>query len=235
MTDAKAAPTSRRAVVLFSVIGAFVLMQVILVAVVKRDTLYMNVWPNTHPSPDFWGSCDVGQTFVSSSPNIGRIDLFFATHGRDAPYRIMFELFEDGNPRRILASSSIDGSALRNNLFNEFRFPVVRGIRGKKLFFHILAPSATPANAMALWMNTGDILPEGSMIYNGAPAAGDLIFRVYARRTIASELGRIVAHNPGLLGRPALFVVVALLLEAAFILALAALVDRILERRGGDV
>ena len=103
MTDAKAASTSRRAVVLSVVIGAFVLMQVMLVAVAKVDTLYMSTWPNTDPSPDFWGSCDIGQTFVSSSPNIGRIDLFFGTHGRAASYRIGFELFEAGAPRTLLA------------------------------------------------------------------------------------------------------------------------------------
>jgi hypothetical protein len=234
MTNAKAASTSRRAGVFFFVIGAFILMQVILVAVAKHDTLIMNTWPNTNPSPDFWGACDIGQTFVSSSPNIGRIDLFFGTHGRSASYRIGFELFEAGAPPILLAASGIEASALRNNLFNEIRFPTVRGTRGKRLYFRLLAPEATAADAMALWMNTGDILPDGAMIYNGAPASGDIIFRVYARRTILSELGRIVAGNPGLLGRPALFVVVILLLEAAFIWALAAIVDRILERRDAD-
>lgn len=234
MTDAKAASTSRRAVVLSVVIGAFVLMQVMLVAVAKVDTLYMSTWPNTDPSPDFWGSCDIGQTFVSSSPNIGRIDLFFGTHGRAASYRIGFELFEAGAPPTILAVSSIEASSLRNNLFNEFRFPTVRGTRGKKLFVRLLAPDATAADAMALWMNAGDVLPDGTMVYNGVPASGDLIFRVYARRTILSELGRITARNPGILGRPELLVVIILLLEAAFIWALASIVDRILERRDGD-
>jgi hypothetical protein len=88
---------------------------------------------------------------------------------------------------------------------------------------------------MALWMNNGNIYPGGTLMINGAPASGDLIFRVYARRTVASELGRIVAENPGPLGSPVLFVFVILLLEAALLWTIVSIVDRIFERRDSHV
>ena len=235
MTEANAASSPRRSIVFPLVVGSFVLAQVLLVAVARHDTLSVSVWPNTNPAPDFWGARDIGQTFVSSCPNIGRIDLFFGTHGRAASYRIVLELFETGAPDRILASSAVEASSLRNNLFNEFRFPAVRGTRGKRLSLRLRAPEATAADAMTVWTNAGDVYPDGAMVYNGAPAPGDLIFRVYARRTVLSEIGRITARNPGFLGRPALFVAAVILLEAALIGALAAITGRILERRGGGV
>jgi hypothetical protein len=235
MTDPQTPAPDVRKIVLAAVIGLFLAMQVVLVGFVRHDTLYADFEPNTNPTPDFWGACDVGQTFVCPSPNIGRIDLSFGTHNRTTDYRVRFELFEGWPPGNLLASTEIDGLTLRNNLFTEFRFPTVRGTKGKRLFFHVLAPEATAANASALWKSVPDIVPDGTMIYSGAPDPGDLIFRVYARRTVLSELGRIVAGNPGPLNRPVVFVFVILLLEAALVWTLVSVVDRILVRRNPDV
>jgi hypothetical protein len=232
---AKASSSDARTIALAAVIGVFLLMQVVLVFAVRHDTLDMDVGPNTQPSPDFYGTIDIGQTFVAAGPNIGRIDLLFGTHERVSSYRIGFELYEVGTPNRLVATSKIEAGGLLNNLFNTFRFPTVRGTRGKTYLVRVVAPSAIPANAVALWMNGGDILPGGTMIYNGAPSPGDLAFRVYARRTIVSELSRIVGKNPGFLGSPIFFVLVILLLEAALVWTLYSIVDRIFERRGPHV
>jgi hypothetical protein len=235
MTDAKTSSRDNRILVRSLIVGLFVLMQAILVVFVKHDVLDMNIRPNTQPSLDFYGAIDIGQTFRAEGANIGRIDLLFGTHGRRVSYPVGFELYEIGPSKTLVATSGIDASSLRDNLFQAFRFPVVRGSRGKRYLIRLFASSATAANAMAIWKNSADIYPDGTMVYNGAPDSGDLIFRVYSRRAIASELGRIVAGNPGVLGSPALFAAVVLLLEAAFIWALAAIVDRIMERRDGDV
>jgi hypothetical protein len=235
MTDAKTPARETRILVRSVVVGLFVLMQAILVFFVKHDTLDMDIRPNTRPSPDFYGAIDIGQTFVARGANIGRIDLLFGTHGRAVSHRIGFELYETGAAKTLVAESGIDGAALRDNLFGAFRFDVVRGTRGKRYLIRLVAPEATAADAVAVWTNSDDVYRDGTMMYNGAPDPGDLIFRVYSRRTIASEFGRITAKNPGILGSPALFGLVILLLEAAFIWALASIVDRILERGDGDV
>lgn len=235
MTGAKTSPRDNRILVRSLIVGLFVLMQAVLVVFVKYDVLDMNIRPNTQPSLDFYGAIDIGQTFRAEGANIGRIDLLFGTHGRRTTYPVGFELYETGAARTLVAESGIDGAALRDNLYQTFRFPAVRGARGKRYLIRLFASSATAANALAIWKNPADIYPDGTMMYNGAPDPGDLVFRVYSRRTIASELGRITARNPGFLGSPALFVAVVLLLEAAFIWALAAIVDRIMERRDGDV
>lgn len=234
MTDAKTPARETRTIVRTVTVGLFVLMQAVLVFFVKHDTLDMNIRPNTRPSPDFHGAVDIGQTFLAAGANIGRIDLLFGTRGRAVSHRIGFELYEIDAAKTLVAESGIDGAALRDNLFGAFRFDVVRGSRGKRYLIRLVAPGATAADAVAVWTNPDDVYPDGTMMYNGAPDPGDLIFRVYSRRTIAAELGRVVARNPGILGRPALFAVVILLLEAAFIWALASIVDRILERRNGD-
>lgn len=235
MVNAKAPRPDTRLIVRTAIIGLFVVMQAVLVIFVRYDTLDMDIRPNTQPSPDFYGTIDIGQTFVAEGANIGRIDLLFGTHGYSASYPIGFELYEAGPSRILVASSGIDASALRNNLFNTFRFSAVRGTRGKTYLFRLSAPSATAANAMAIWMNEGDVYPDGRMMFNGVLGPGDLIFRAYSRRPIVSELGRIVRKNPGFLGSPVFFVFVILLLEAALIWTLGSIVDRIFERRGQDV
>lgn len=235
MVNAKAPKPAARLIARTAIIGLFVVMQAVLVFFVRYDTLDMDIRPNTLPSPDFYGTIDIGQTFVAEGANIGRIDLLFGTHGYSASYPIGFELFETGPSRTLVASSGIDASALSNNLFNTFRFPTVRRTRGKTYLLRLSAPSATGENAMAVWMNEGDVYPSGMMMYNGVLGPGDLIFRVYSRRTIVSELGRIVRKNPGFLGSPVFFLFVILLLEAALIWTLASIVDRIFERRGPDV
>ena len=213
------------------IIGLFVLMQVVLVFFVRYDTLDMDIRPNNQPSPDFYGPIDIGETFVATGANIRRIDLLMGTHDYKVSYPVRFELFEIGSSRTLAAASAVDASVLRNNFYNTFRFPTVRRTRGKKFLFRLLAPEATAANAMAVWMNTGDIYPDGMMMYNGALGANDLTFRVYSLRTVASELGRITAKNPGILSSPGLFVLVVLLLEAALIWTLGSLVDRIFTRQ----
>jgi hypothetical protein len=228
------APGARRTA-LAAVIAAFVLMQGALVLAVKHDTLEMDVGPNTRPTPDFHGTVDLGQTFTANSPNIARIDLLFGTHGRTPSYRIDFELSETGPGGRVVAASHIEASGLRNNLFNTFRFPAVRATRGKAYLIRLAAPSATAETAVALWMNDGDVLPAGTMMYNGAPAAGDLCFRVYSRRTVLSAFGRIVRGNPGIFGSPVFFAAVVLFFEAAFVWALVAITGRVFERRSRDV
>jgi len=220
-----------RTIALAVVIGLFVLMQVVLAVVLRVDTLDMDVGPNNQPSPDFFGPTDIGQTFAAAGENIGRIDLLFGTHGRSGTYRIGFELYEAGPPEAIVATSEIEASGLRNNLFNTFRFPAVRGTRGRAFRIRLAAPAATASDAVALWTNGGDILPDGTFFYNGAPAAGDLVFRVYSRRTAVSELARVVGRNPGVLSSPILFVLVLLLLEASLIWTLVSIVDRVFERR----
>lgn len=234
MTEAKTPSRETRIVVRSAVVGLFILMQAVLVFLVRYDTLDMDIRPNTRPSPDFHGTIDIGQTFTAAGANIGRIDILFGTHGRPVPYRVGFELYETGPGRSLVAASTIDGAAVRDNLFAAFRFKPVRGARGKKFLIRLAAPEATEDNALAVWTNDGDAYPDGTMMYNGAPDPGDLVFRVYSRRQIAAELGRILKGNPGFLGSPLLFAAVLLLLEAAFIWALASIVDRILERRVGD-
>jgi len=230
--NASTAPkTDARTVAKAVIIGLFVLMQVVLVFLVRYDTLDMDIRPNNHPSPDFYGPIDIGETFVATGANIGRIDLLMGTHDYKVSYPVRFELYEIGASRTLAAASETGASALRNNFYNTFRFPTVRKTRGKKFLFRLLAPEATAANGMAVWMNTEDIYPDGMMMYNGAFGRNDLTFRVYSLRTVASELGRITAKNPGILSSPGLFVLVVLLLEAALIWTLGTLVDRIFNRQ----
>ncbi len=235
VAEPKTPKPDARKIATAAVIGLFIAMQVVLVVFIRYDTLDMDIRPNTQPSPDFYGAIDIGETFVAEGKNIGRIDILFGTHGYSVSYPIRFELYETSPARALVAESGIAAAALRNNLFSTFRFPTVRGTRGKPYLFRLLAPEATAANAMAIWMNPGDIYPAGMMLYNGVLGPGDLIFRVYSRRTVLAEFGRIVRKNPGFLGSPVLFAAVILLLEAALIGALRSIVGRMFEGRSRDV
>jgi hypothetical protein len=203
----------------------FLVLQSYLFFVRTHDTLDLDIAPNTRPGPLIWGETTVGQTFVAESDGLGRVDIMMGTLGRPNDRNLYFRLYRLGERVENIRTVAVNAAGLLNNLYNRFVFKPVAG-SGKQAFSFILtSPGSWPDNSVCAWMNGRNIYRQGSALIDGAPAHGDLVFRVYSRRPLFTEIRRIVRKNPGILGRTWFFVLGAVAFEVVFLLVVVRLVD----------
>jgi len=198
---------------------AFLLSQIFLLTIPRHDTLDLETWPNTQPSPRIFGTRTVGQSFVPRINNLSRIDIFLGTYRQTLSSDLVFRLFEGGPAGRLAAEVRVPGPNVRDNLFTPIEFKPLRKSRGKLLTFVLSMPGAGEAEGPSLWINSADLLPTGTLSVDGRPTPGDGIFRTYSRRTILAEWERISHGVPGRWGNPFTLAVVALLFEIALAVA----------------
>jgi len=74
-------------------------------------------------------------------------------------------------------------------------------------------------------MNDRNIYPKGDYLFNHHPERGDLIFRVYSKRPVFTELRRVVRNYSGIFGNVAFLVLAIVFFEAAQILMFSKLLD----------
>ncbi|HEX9901417.1 MAG TPA: hypothetical protein VGB72_01000 [Acidobacteriota bacterium] len=208
--------TSKRAInfVKIAVAAVFLLFQAWLIFGKSHDTLYIDARPNAVPSPLIEGGTEVGQTFVAHSDGLGRIDVMLGTYARVNNQDIVFRLWEGGPGHRLVAKTIFNAVEAADNLYRAFIFESIRKSGGKMYTFVLSSPSSTWNNSLSVWMNTADVYPEGEALLNGVPIPGDLTFRTYAKRSVSSELGRLLSHNASKLpGGKVLLIAVILFFE----------------------
>jgi hypothetical protein len=198
---------------------AFILSQIFLITIPRHDTLDLETWPNTQPSPRIFGARTVGQSFVPRINNLSRIDIFTGAYGLTLSSDLLFRLYEGGLDGRLAAAVRIPGAKVRDNLFTPVEFKPIKKSRGKVWTFVLSAPDAGPNEGPSLWFNPSDLLPTGMLVIDGRSSPGDGIFRTYSRRTIIAEWERISHGVPGRWGNPFTLAVAALLFEIALAVA----------------
>ena len=208
-----------------AIIALFILLQVFLLFVAHHDTMGVDSYPNTVPTPNLLGGDRIGQTFMAPSDGLARIDVLLGTHARPNDKDIHFKLWELESARALAADIVFNASDVRNNLYRAFRFPPRPKSKGRTYLFELESPASTPSNSIAVWMNTNDVCRDGEFIFDGRPAGGDLTFRAYARRTVWEELPRISRHGSGVFRSVFLLVAAIFLFEAAAIALLKKLLD----------
>jgi len=205
--------------------AVFLLFQAWLIFGKSHDTLYLDARPNAVPSPLIQGGTEVGQTFIAPSDGLGRIDVLLGTYARLNNQDIVFRLWEGGPGQRLVAKSIFNAADAADNLYRAFIFEPIRKSGGKMYTFVLSSPSSTRNNSLSAWMNAADVYPEGEALLNGLPIPGDLTFRTYAKRSVASELGRLLSHNASKLpGRKVLLIAVILFFEWAQVVFLLRLI-----------
>lgn len=205
----------RRGIVLAAV---FLVLQVYLLFIRHYDTMDLEVYPNTRPSLDFKADFAIGQTFRAGMNGLNRIDIMMGTHAKTLDGTILLRLTEwpaPAGPKTDLRTATVPGSVIRDNLYQAFFFPPIAGSKGKHFAFEVSAANPAPDAPGCLWTNEADIYPDGSLLINGRVNGGDLAFRTYASRTLASQAGRIARRWPGPLGSQAFFWLVVALFEAS--------------------
>jgi len=209
----------------FTALTLFILMQLFLIFVKRHDTLDLNITPNTQPSPNIGGEGRIGQTFIARRNGLARIDIMLGTHGRANDKDLVFKLQELAPERKLSFTTSFNAASVTNNLYFPFRFRSIRHSRDKEYYFTLQSPESTPDNSICVWTNTKNIYRDGQYLFNDLPAEGDVIFRVYSKRPVFTELRRIVKNYPGIFGQVWLLILAILFFEAIQILVFSKLLD----------
>lgn len=204
----------------FVILGLFIALQLFLIFVKKHDALDLDISPNTIPTPRIHRHNQVGQTFIAKRDNFARIDIMLGTHGQTNSGPVTFRLWELGSPRKQKINTTFEASEVKNNRYHSLRFKPIRDSQDKAYYFLLTAPNATVENSISAWMNDKNIYREGEYWYQNQKSEGDLVFRVYSKRPIAAELGRIVRNYEGIFGSKAVLIFAIVLFETAQILML---------------
>jgi len=220
-------PAPRRTVEFLKagVLVIFVLLQVYLLFFKRHDTLALDVNASDVPSPRVFGENRIGQSFVSPSGGLARIDLLLESAKRTIGNDIGFRLSETVPEKKVVREATIKGPDVKDNLYYPVEFKSLPDSKGRTYEFVLSSSASGFDNSVSVWMNNRDIYPGGSLLFNGAPARGDLAFRVYAKRPIIAEMGRIVSKYPGILGSRFFLAVVIVFFEAAAFVLLRMLLD----------
>jgi hypothetical protein len=211
---------SRFQIVRFGVLMLFITMQIFLIFIKRHDALDLDISPNTVPTPNIHGLNQIGQTFIAKRDNIARIDIMLGTHGKTNTGPVTFRLWELSSPRKQEVNISFEASEVGNNLYHSLRFKPIRDSQDRNYFFLLTAPKATAENSISAWMNDRSIYREGEYWFQNQKATGDLVFRVYSKRPIAAELGRIVRNYEGIFGSKTVLIIAITLFELAQVMML---------------
>jgi len=218
----------KKKVLTAAAVAAFLLFHVWLVFLSKHDILALDVGPNSVPSPHITGQTKIGQTYRAPSDGVHRIDILLGTHERINDRDIFFRMWEGVPGGKKAAEVVFNAGAVNNNRYYPVVFRPIAGSAGKSYSFVLSSPLSTPENSLSVWMNSKDVYSRGTALINGLPVKGDLTFRVYARRSVASEITRLLMKtSSGFFYEKILLITAVVLFEGAQIALLVLLLTRI--------
>lgn len=197
----------------------FIFMQVFLIFIKKHDTLDADVGPNTVPSPNIQGNIRIGQTFIAPRDNLARLDLMLGTHDRENNQDVFFELW-NVTSREIIVKKTFNASTVMNNRYNSVEFLQIKNSERQKFRFNLSSPKSTLKDSISMWMNKKNIYQHGDYFLNNNISQGDLVFRVYSKRPIYKELGRIVRNYQGIFSSEAFLITAIIFFEIAQLILL---------------
>jgi hypothetical protein len=190
----------------YALMAAFVFMQIWLIFLKRHETMILAVWPNVAPSPRIFGGQIIGQTFVCGTSDLSRIDIQVAVYGLSLKTDILFSLWELAPVKKLILEQTLKGPALVDNRYFPVKFDRIHDSKGKTYVFVLAAPDTTPDASASVWMTQHNTYRGGSFLFNGKPARGDIVFRLYAERPVSGELGRINGKLPGFLSSRAIMI-----------------------------
>ena len=203
----------------------FIFMELYLTVIKKHYALDIDVYPNTHPTPHVYKDNSVGQPFIAQRNNLSRIDIMLGTHDRINDRDVIFELWEMDPEKTLVARNVFNASSVRNNLFHSIRFRPVRKSKDKEYYFLLHSPDSFFENSISAWINQRDIYRYGDYLFRNVISRGDLVFRIYSKRPICTELGRVVRNYSGIFGSKAFLIFSIVFFVVIQILFLAKLLD----------
>lgn len=156
------------------------------------------------PTGEIYGPMEVGQTFLSTYPNLYRIDVFMGTYERANQGDLFFHLRESLQAKSDLALVKVNAREIKNNEFFSFSFPPVRESRGKTFYFYIESAQSKPGDAITVYSTSEDYYPDGAEYIHGTMAKGDLLFKAFSKVGLNESIGIVLRnltnYKPGPLG-----------------------------------
>jgi hypothetical protein len=191
----------------------------------KHDALDIDAYPNSQPTANIHSYHKTGQTFVAKRNNLSRIDVMLGTHDRKNDKNVIFQLWQQIPGNTLITQQEFNASDVKNNLYNPIRFSPIKNSRDMTYYFLLHSPESTPENSICAWMNQNNIYGSGHLMLNDQPHQGDLVFRVYSRRPVYTEIGRIVRNYSGVFGNKYVLILVMVLFVSVQIFVLNKLLD----------
>lgn len=212
----------------FFLIFLFVLMLFLLICVKKHDTLDLNIdtYPRTEFSPHIFDATRIGQTFMATKNNLTRIDVSFRKLGQ-TPTNVQFNLYEMDTERKIILKKRFNTSRILQNKYNAISFKTQRRSKGKKYLFVFSSADSTFRNSLQAWINNQNLYKGGEYFLNNQAENGDLVFRVYYKRPIITELGRVTRNYPGIFHSTVFLIFAIMFFIAVQVLVFSKLLDYI--------
>jgi hypothetical protein len=133
---------------------------------------------STGPVGEIVGPVTVGQTFKSQRDDLSGIGVPFGTYMRNNDHPVEFHLREYGSDIDLVMLQ-ISPQRIRDNALMILMFSPIHDSAQKVFFFFFTSPSSSSGDAFTLWMSSADVYPDGQMIIDDRPSAGDLVFRSY--------------------------------------------------------
>lgn len=137
-----------------------------------------------------------GQSFVSTSDNLHRVDLSTATYARTNSAPVIFHLQSHPGASSDIYSATVPGPEIQNDRPTSFEFPRLPDSQGRSYYFYVESPEATTGNAITVYTNANDEYPDGTAYRDAEAVAGDLAFTAYGHTsyTLSGLLGGFVSR-----------------------------------------
>ena len=203
----------------------FILFQAYLIFVKKHLVLDIDAYPNTLPSPNVFSDYTIGQTFIADKDYLSKIEVMLGTHGRENDKDVVFQLWEWVPEKNLVVQKKFNASTVQNNRYKAVEFTPQKQSRKKGYLFLFSSPESSPNNSICAWMNEEDIYRNGNFMLKGQTQEGDLVFRVYFKRPIAAELGRMVSRYSGIFGNGLFLILSLIFFTAVQLFVLSKLLD----------
>ena len=120
----------------------------------------------------------IGQSFSVSADNLCAVRVLFAEKESNPTGDITFTLREGTVDGPVLHCLTYSLKRISESQRLVFIFPPIKHSAGKK-YVAVLNSSAGAGKGIQLWHEASDNYPNGSLLLNGRPVAGDLYFNTY--------------------------------------------------------
>ncbi len=154
---------------------------------------------------------EFAQSFTAKRNGLAAIEVLVADYGK--PIRagnIVASLRLASDLKRVLASEAVPATAVNDNHYLQFNFPVMPHSVGRRYLFTLTSQNLPPGSRFMVWLTAHDAYAGGEASINGKKQPGDMIFTASDRASIADLVWRYAVVVAASLSISAYLVIIGL-------------------------